>query len=127
MQSTLFRSRGARVLFSLGLCFGFFACLPEGTGTSSSGGGGVVIDSGSGEGGSDSGTGGVSADRIALCAQYAQLTASCCAQGTAGPCATSDAKGLNDICLGYARRCTGMPTCFAGSDCNTLIYCSGSC
>ena len=98
-------------------------CLPEGTGTSSSSGGGVVVDGGDGgEAGPD-----VPADRAALCQSYGNATASCCAQGAGGTCPASTPAYWNDHCLKSARACTGMPTCFSGRDCNTLIYCGGAC
>jgi hypothetical protein len=102
------------------------SCLPDGTGTSSSsggGGGGVVIDGGAGDGGdTDSGANG----REGLCAAYASATAACCAQGTE-TCTITKESDWNNFCLAAARKCTGMPTCFSGADCNTLVYCSGAC
>ena len=61
-----------------------------------------------------------------LCAAYAQSTSNCCLQG-AETCSTTKADDWYAYCLGFARRCAGMPTCFSGSDCNTLVYCAGSC
>jgi hypothetical protein len=108
----------------------FVSCLPDGGGTSSSsgGGGGVIIDGGASDGAAsdageiDSGANG----REDLCAAYASATASCCVQG-AETCRTSSESDWNNFCLGFARKCVGMPTCFTGTDCNTLVFCGGSC
>ena len=114
--------------FSLLAVVGLVAsCLPDATGTSSSGGstssgGGVAVD-----GGGDGGTSDIPAARVTLCAQYAAATANCCNQGVGGTCATNNQADLNAYCIKYARQCTGMPTCFSGPDCNSLIYCGGSC
>jgi hypothetical protein len=104
----------------------FVSCLPDGTGTSSSGGGGggVIIDGGASDGAdNDSGANG----REDLCAAYASATASCCVQGTETCTSKSTETDWNNFCLAAARRCVGMPTCFTGTDCNTLVYCSASC
>ncbi len=109
------------------------SCLPDGTGTSSSsgGGGGGGVDGGAGDGAIAS-DGAAAADsgargREGLCAAYAAATAACCNKGTSGTCSTNNPADWNAYCLTYARACTGMPTCFSTAECNTLIYCSGSC
>lgn len=117
----------ARPLAFASLACAFVACIPDASSTGSSsssaaGGGGVSTDGGSGGDAAD----GVSANRQALCAAYAQSTVTCCAQGTI-PCSSSNAADYNNYCLKYAKTCAGMPTCFSGTDCNTLIYCAGSC
>jgi len=106
----------------------FVGCLPD-TNTSSSSsssasGGGVAVDGGDGGGGSDSAPSPTGYE--GLCAAYAQSTSNCCLQG-AETCSTTKADDWYAYCLGFARRCAGMPTCFSGSDCNTLVYCAGSC
>jgi hypothetical protein len=99
-----------------------WACVPDTTstsgGASGSAGGGAA-----GDGGDDGSS--VPADRQQLCSSYASATAACCAQST--ECPTTSAADWNKRCLAYARSCPAMPTCFSGSDCNTLIYCNGGC
>ncbi len=117
----------ARVHVRRGLCalalFTAVGCLPDGAGTSSSGG--ALRDGG--EGGSASDAPDVPAARVALCQQYGDATASCCQRGVGGVCPASTPAYWNDVCLRAARTCTGMPTCFSGPDCNSLIYCSSPC
>jgi hypothetical protein len=103
----------------------FVSCIDTSTSSSSSSsssGGGVAVDGG--DGGDDAAPSLTGYED--LCAAYAQATANCCAQG-AETCRTSKVEDWNSYCLGYARRCAGMPTCFSGSDCNTLVYCASSC
>jgi hypothetical protein len=95
-----------------------WACVPDTTGGSSG-----LSSGGAGDGGDDSG---VPSDRAALCNAYANSTAQCC-QRTPGTCTSNNANDWKSVCLNYARTCPAMPTCFSGSDCNTLIYCSGAC
>jgi hypothetical protein len=100
------------------------ACIPDTTGSStSSTSGGVVSDAG--EGGADDASS-VDPQRAAICDQYAQAAAQCCAQGTE-TCPQPSAAAWRNKCLQYAASCPAMPTCFEGSDCNTLIYCAGGC
>jgi hypothetical protein len=110
-----------RLLGAAALC-ALFACIPDTTTGTSSGGGGGGTDGGDGS----SGEGGPSlpSDRVALCAAYGNATAQCCAQVS---CPTTSADDWRKRCETYAASCPAMPTCFSGSDCNTLIYCSGGC
>lgn len=96
--------------------------VPTTTGSSSSSSGGG--SSSSGDGGSDADPG-VSAARAALCSAYANNAASCCTQ-MPGSCPSDTAPFWNDSCLKFARSCAAMPTCFSGTDCNTIIYCTAS-
>jgi hypothetical protein len=103
------------------------ACIPDSTtgssgGTSGSSGGAVD----GGEGGADEGGSSVDPTRAALCDAYAQATAQCC-DAAPGTCPQTGTAVWKNHCIQYAASCPSMPTCFDASDCNTLMYCSGSC
>ena len=110
------------VLLTIATIAAAFACVPDTTstsgGASGTAGGGVASDGG------DDGSS-VPADRQQLCSSYASAAAACCTQTT--ECPTTSANDWNKHCLAVARTCPAMPTCFSGTDCNTLIYCSGGC
>ncbi len=107
----------------------FTACAIDQTSSSSSGGSssGGASDGSAAEAG-DSGDSATSIDpqRVAICNAYGAQTATCCQQSP-GTCTTISAADWTKHCMIYASSCAGMPTCFRGGDCNTLIYCSGAC